>query len=658
MFTPLSYSHDTSRKELIDRFRDRIALGERTKLSKQERSELALHFVDRLARCKTEEEAIALCRAEIDLLEEGYPTASIANQYLPEWRKAISLAVEEGRLPKQDLEPNQFGKFYPHWGLKHLLYPNQVHKTLKEKTTAANNQKQDDLQPIRANRFIAKANDLLQGETPYEWAVGLIAVTGRRFSEIVAKGEFKPTSHPYAIAFRGQLKKGIQSLDEAQTFLIATLIESDKVIAALDKFRSHPRIQELADLSPDEINSRLNTSVRHHIKREFEDTEVVPVLIGEKSVSAHNLRGIYAEIAVHYFCPPNQATHRFVQAHLGHIIGERELANRKNAGATEHYFHYRLVGAQGQQLNEKGILLERFGALPTTVELEPESPEPPATEELQEIEPMTTSQAESQPSSYKSRSYVPAELMHQLHDLAAHKLNVDGSHAEVLQAVIEFLQDDKTPTIATSIESFGSTFQWFTTEVERLREENRSLIAERDQVQAELQQLQNQSQDQGELEALRAENQRLQSEVSQFQQIKQMLGGTAATEVQASSIASPSGNAPTSQPTHQTKTTVASTSTQKRMKDEEQAFGMIGEAIDLIMNWNDLPAREFNHKWFISVPIILELIRGSGYSMSQGRVQAAMKQRKEAIDNHHDNHGLGQRHNSRHDKPITEDLVL
>lgn len=668
MFTPIAYSHDIPRGELVARFRDRIALGERTKLSQQERDELVLHFVARLAQCNNEEEAIALCKAEIALLEEGYPVGSIANQYLPQWRKAISLAIGEGRLPKQNLEPNEFGKVYEHWGLKHLLYPNEVHKSLKEKSTAANNQKQDDLQPIRANRFITKAKDLLEGKHPYEWAVGLLAVTGRRFSEIVAKGEFKPTSHPYAIAFRGQLKKGIQNLEEAQTFLIAILIESDKVITALDKFRAHPRIEELADLSPDEINSRFNTSVRHYIKREFEEAEIVPILTGEKSVSAHNLRGVYAEIAVHFFCPPNQATHRFVQAHLGHIIGERELAKRKNAGATEHYFHYRLIGAQRQQLNEKGILLEQFGALPTSVELEPEQTEQTTIAVLQEKQTMAIAQPQAEPQSHsrKSRTPVPSELMHQLRDVAARKLNADGSYADVLEAVIAFLQDDKTPAIATSIESLGATFQWFTGEVERLREENRALSSRLDQARTELQQLHNQAHEQGELEALRTETARLQAELAQFQQIKQMLGGnTGGTEGTAAPTATavlPIASAPmpasTPQSAHQSKTTVVATPIQKRIKDENQALSKIGEAINLIMAWNDDPARDFNHKWFISVPSILELIRGSGYSASQGRVQAAMRQRKEEIDTHHQKHGLGQRHNSRHNQPITGDLVL
>ncbi|MBM0744734.1 hypothetical protein JOY44_24565 (plasmid) [Phormidium sp. CLA17] len=203
---------------------------------------------------------------------------------------------------------------------------------MKQKTTIKNNLKQDDLQPIRADRFLNKAKDLLTRETPYEWAVGLLAVTGRRFSEIVAKGEFKPTHHPYAISFRGQLKKGIQDIEKAQTFLIATLIDADKVLKAIYKFRAHPRIQELAELSPDDINSRLNTSVRHYIKSSFEDSEVLPVLPGEKAVTAHNLRGAYAEIATHFFCPPNQGTHRFLQQHLGHVIGESELAKGRMRG--------------------------------------------------------------------------------------------------------------------------------------------------------------------------------------------------------------------------------------------------------------------------------------------------------------------------------------
>ncbi|MBM0744735.1 hypothetical protein JOY44_24570 (plasmid) [Phormidium sp. CLA17] len=132
-FIPTAYTHDTTREQLIARFRDRIATNDRTKLSKDERGELILHFIDRLGNCKTENAAKALCAAEIALLEEGYPVASIANQYLPDYRKAIARAIDEGRLPRLELPPSLYGKVYPHWGLYHLTYPNEVQQQLSKK---------------------------------------------------------------------------------------------------------------------------------------------------------------------------------------------------------------------------------------------------------------------------------------------------------------------------------------------------------------------------------------------------------------------------------------------------------------------------------------------------------------------------------------------
>lgn len=648
MFTPIAYQHDTTREELVARFRERIAHSERTKLSKNERSELILHFIDRLQRCQSEAEASALCKAEIALLEEGYPVPSIANQYMPEYRKAIAQAVEEGRLPRQDLPPNEFGKVYPHWGLYYFIYPNEVQKAIKEKTTISNNQKQDDLQPIRADRFLAKASDLLKATNPYDWAVGILATTGRRFSEVVAKGEFTPTSHAYAIAFRGQLKKGIQNPEEAETFLIATLVEADRVLAAINKFRAHPRLQELAHLTPDEINSRLNTSVRSHIKYHFEDTKILPILTGEKAVTAHNLRGAYAEIAVRFFCPPNQGTHRFVQQHLGHIIGESDLASRKNAGATEHYFHYYLIGAQGQPLGEKGILLQQVGALPTRVE--PQQPEPMIDIETELDEPEEqTEMAIAHPSADKNRKSRTTALTHQLRDIAAKKLDVDGSQADVLEAVIAFLKDEKTPTIAASVESFGTTFEWFTSEIDRLRQQVEQLTIERDRALL-------QAHDLEELEALRAENQAMKAELAQFQQLRQLLAGGVANS--SPTVASPVRAAVPVATTAPKRATTSTEPTQRRIRNDEQALSLVNEAIDLILAWNDTPGRAFDEKWYIGFPALQQLLRGSGFSASQPRLQQALKEREAEIEQHHNQHGLGQRHNVRHVKPINEDISM
>jgi len=92
--------------------------------------------------------------------------------------------------------------------------------------------------------------------------------------------------------------------------------------------------------------------------------------------------------------------------------------------------------------------------------------------------------------------------------------------------------------------------------------------------------------------------------------------------------------------------------------DDSTALDYMNQAIDLIFAWNDYPGREFNHKWYISVPVLQQLLRGSGYTASQPRVRMVLEQRRQEIDDHHARHGMSTRHNVRHDLPITEDIVM
>ena len=56
---------DLSREEIIARYRQRIQKGDRTKLSKHELEQLALHFVERLKLLNSPDDIKALCKAEI-----------------------------------------------------------------------------------------------------------------------------------------------------------------------------------------------------------------------------------------------------------------------------------------------------------------------------------------------------------------------------------------------------------------------------------------------------------------------------------------------------------------------------------------------------------------------------------------------------------------
>jgi Telomere resolvase len=356
-----------SRQLIIDQYRQRIAASERTRLTKTDLAELIIEFIDRLAITKTKAKIQELCTAEIALLEEGYPQATIGKVYLPMYRKAIQTAVDDGLLPLTKNTSREYtyskrngsetGQAIDHFGLDYLKYDSATYSQFAGISAERNNLKQDNLQPVNPDVFLAVAADLLASADPFDLAVGIAATTGRRFSEVVAKGTMTATNDLYWISFAGQLKKRTYKKNaEADSYLTPCLLPAAIVLDAMERFRQHPRIAALADFSAIEINRSLADSVKRSVIRNFGDTGIVPILPSESAVTVHNLRGIYGEICTHFFCPPDRAVSRFVQERLGHVISADEL-KRANSSATQHYFHYYLVDSNGQHLGAKGIKL-------------------------------------------------------------------------------------------------------------------------------------------------------------------------------------------------------------------------------------------------------------------------------------------------------------
>ncbi len=237
-------------------------------------------------------------------------------------------------------------------------------------------------------------------------------MTGRRYSEIMARGYFQATNHPYQIRFSGQLKKR----GEVDSYTTFTLVPTQQVLAALKRFRNHPTISSLQDASISEIN-KLNTPINRLVKRHFQDSGLVPVLVSEAGVTIQNLRSIYGEIAVHFFCPPDIGVHRFIQQRLGHLISDPELAHSKNSGSTEHYFHYYLIDHQGQPLTTKGILRAKTNLVDSTPDQEVEVKQLELTTEV-ETERTTTAEPPSHQSlpnptvHHSSGAITPSQLEH------------------------------------------------------------------------------------------------------------------------------------------------------------------------------------------------------------------------------------------------------
>jgi regulator of replication initiation timing len=154
----------------------------------------------------------------------------------------------------------------------------------------------------------------------------------------------------YTLRFAGQLKKR----EETEAYHTLCLIPAAEVWKAIGRFRKLERIQDLQDLTTQQINAHMNKAVQRY----FGESGIIPTIAGETATTIHNLRAVYAIAAIHLFCPPHQADHRFLQEQLGHVIGQRNLQILKNSPSTAHYFHYFLTDDKGKHIGDKGVLLE------------------------------------------------------------------------------------------------------------------------------------------------------------------------------------------------------------------------------------------------------------------------------------------------------------
>lgn len=358
-------SSQTIRNDIIDDFRDRIQQGKRLRLSKAELETFIEGFVAQLREVNTEIEIQALCNAEIKLLEEGYPQASVA-KYLTVYRKAIAAAIEDGSLKLNSTNSHRYlyqqritgthEERFEHWALTYLKYSAEVYETIDKRSQLTNRDKQLNLRLVPVASYLSLLRGFLGKKGMYEarWlATAIAGLTGRRFAEVMAKGTFSLTEHPYLLRFEGQLKTRAA---RAESYDIVTLFLANEVLEAIHRLRQLPEVKAIARLKGNVLSEELN-----RFNQKLNNTcssalmQVVPPMEGKKTVSVHNLRSLYGAIAVYLFCPPLQHEYVFVQHFLGHVM---------DSPATGHYFRFTLGDENGNLMREKGVLLAKVEQLP------------------------------------------------------------------------------------------------------------------------------------------------------------------------------------------------------------------------------------------------------------------------------------------------------
>ncbi len=362
---------DLTRDKIIERYHQRLASADRTRMTREERELLTLLLRDQLVSLNqrgedTYERLQALCEAEKALLLEGYPAGSVNSVYLPAYTRLLKAAIQTGQIrlteqnsfnkPWAKRDGSETGSTQTYYPLTLLTFDKETQNELRGLTAQKNNTRQDSLVTVELDPYLEQCEALLESNEPETLAIALAALTGRRHTEVVSKGSFTATEHPYKLRFEGQQK------DVTPPFDILTLVPVKLLLPHLERFRALPAVRALHGKGHDDPSiTAFNTRVNTRVKKHFAD--LVPVLEGFKTVSVHRLRALYGAIAIHFFCPEHKNEHRFLQHYLGHLLDEQGQS-LPNAAATQHYFHYNL-SRQGTLLKARGVKVPAAGMIQT-----------------------------------------------------------------------------------------------------------------------------------------------------------------------------------------------------------------------------------------------------------------------------------------------------
>ncbi|MFN6567235.1 protelomerase family protein [Dendronalium sp. ChiSLP03b] len=228
------------------------------------------------------------------------------------YKKFKSLPLEQDKnadsVPKHDTQGNVTGYELKHYVLLLCgLDPKDWDK--RNQTTRVSLRLESKGQEINPDTYLQITGELLDSNDVHKVAVGLIAATGRRPHEIVARAKFAPIKgEAYQVMFTGQGKKR----GENPVFPIATLYPASYIIERLNWFRQQPSTEKLlAEVvieHPKDIeaqnraidsrrNGSLNRVVRDYFGDEGDENPVLPFRQGEDNSNCKALRAAYLALA-------------------------------------------------------------------------------------------------------------------------------------------------------------------------------------------------------------------------------------------------------------------------------------------------------------------------------------------------------------------------
>jgi hypothetical protein len=253
------------------------------------------------------------------------------------YKKFKSLPLEQEvnavPVPKLDKEGNQIGTELKHYVLTQCGLKKEDWETRNTSTRATDRLTNGN--EIDPEQYLEVVGNLLSSDNPHELAVGLIASTGRRPHEILARAKFTAIDgEEYHVMFEGQGKKR----GDKPVFKIATLYPAEYVIKIHNQLRKELDTKSLlkevkAEFPKDTaaqnraIDSRRNGSLNRVVRAYFGEKDspnpVLAIRHGEEQDNCKALRAAYAALATERDCPKGIGEKMLHAARLlGHYVGE------------------------------------------------------------------------------------------------------------------------------------------------------------------------------------------------------------------------------------------------------------------------------------------------------------------------------------------------
>ena len=174
-------------------------------------------------------------------------------------------------------------------------------------------------------KLLAHFQALLDEDDARPLAVGLMAITGRRFSEILSAGTIQPVYKAsdrgrvyqrYAVDFTGQLKtKEAEGSRFGDTYQVPVLAEARRVIAAFERLRASEEGRKWASMNSRTLNATVNKQLNRALRAQMGIAKLWPRGL---PLSLRSLRAFYAELAYHHHAPSNVVKNAFFAYILGH----------------------------------------------------------------------------------------------------------------------------------------------------------------------------------------------------------------------------------------------------------------------------------------------------------------------------------------------------